>query len=76
MSGASQQDPVYIEDDDDEEEEEDASATQGVTDQEYSWMMYGGMRANIVGIRYYNGYATVGEMVILRREPNNAYDGN
>jgi hypothetical protein len=76
--GASQQDPVYIDDDDDDDddEEEDASATQGFTEQEYSWMLYGRMRANIVGVRYYNGYATVGEMVVLRREPNNAYDGN
>jgi SWI/SNF-related matrix-associated actin-dependent regulator of chromatin subfamily A3 len=75
--GASQQDPVYIDDDDDDNnEEEDASATQSFTEQEYNWMQYGSMRANIVGIRYYHGYATVGERVVLRREPNNAYDGN
>jgi SWI/SNF-related matrix-associated actin-dependent regulator of chromatin subfamily A3 len=68
-SGASQQDPVFIDD-----EEEDTSATQGFTEQEYSWTLYGGMHAKIVGVRYYDGYATVGEMVVLRREPNNAYD--
>jgi SWI/SNF-related matrix-associated actin-dependent regulator of chromatin subfamily A3 len=69
-SGASQQDPVYIDDD----EEEDVSATQGFTEQEYSWMLYGQMHAKIVGVRYYDGYATVGEMVVVRREPSNPYD--
>lgn len=72
-SGASQQDPVYI-DSDDDDEEEDVAATQGFTEQEYSWMMYGVMHGKIVGVRYYNGYATVGEMVVVRREPQNQYD--
>lgn len=69
-SGASQQDPVYIDDDD----EEDASATQGMSEQEYGWTLYGVMHGKIVGVRFYNGYATVGEMVVVRREPNNQYD--
>lgn len=30
----------------------------------------------IVGVRYYNGFATAGEMVVLRREPSNPYDSN
>ncbi|KAF2832307.1 hypothetical protein CC86DRAFT_366141 [Ophiobolus disseminans] len=71
-SGASQQDPVHIDDD----EEEDVSATQGFTDQQYTWTMYGAMHGKIVGVRHYNGYATVGEMVVVRREPSNAYDRN
>ncbi|KAH7402017.1 SNF2 family N-terminal domain-containing protein [Phaeosphaeria sp. MPI-PUGE-AT-0046c] len=71
-SGASQQDPVYIDSDD----EEDVMATQGFTEQEYSWMLYGVMHGKIVGVRYYNGYATVGEMVVVRREPTNQYDRN
>ncbi|KAH4937778.1 hypothetical protein HBI79_064250 [Parastagonospora nodorum] len=71
-SGASQQDPVYIHDDD----EEDASATQGINEQEHTWTLYGNMHTNIVGVRYYNGYATVGEMVVPRREPHNQYDRN
>jgi SWI/SNF-related matrix-associated actin-dependent regulator of chromatin subfamily A3 len=37
-------------------------------------MLYGVMHGKIVGVRYYNGYATVGEMVVVRREPNNQYD--
>jgi hypothetical protein len=69
-SGASQNDPVYIDDD----EEEDVSATQGFTEQEYSWILYGQMHAKIVGVRYYDGYATVGEMVVVRRDPSNPYD--
>jgi len=71
-SGASQQDPVCIHDDD----EEDVSATQGINEQEYTWTLYGNMHAKIVGVRYYNGYATVGEMVVPRREPQNQYDSN
>jgi SWI/SNF-related matrix-associated actin-dependent regulator of chromatin subfamily A3 len=71
-SGASQQDPVYIDDDD----EEDASASQGMNEQEYSWTLYGNLHGKIVGVRYYNGYATVGEMVVVRREPHNQYDSN
>ncbi|KAH7072928.1 SNF2 family N-terminal domain-containing protein [Paraphoma chrysanthemicola] len=71
-SGASQQDPVYIDDD----EEEDGSATQSFSDQEYSYALYGVMHSKIVGCRFYNGYATVGEMVITRREPQNQYDRN
>jgi SWI/SNF-related matrix-associated actin-dependent regulator of chromatin subfamily A3 len=68
-SGASQ-DPVYVDDD----EEEDFSATQGLSEQEYSWMLYGVMHGKIVGCRYYSGYATVGEMVMVKREPSNQYD--
>jgi hypothetical protein len=69
-SGASQQDPVYIDDD----EEEDVSATQGLTEQQYTWTLYGVMHGKIVGCRFYNGYATVGEMVVARRQPANSFD--
>jgi SWI/SNF-related matrix-associated actin-dependent regulator of chromatin subfamily A3 len=71
LSGASQHDAVYIDDD-----EEDVSATQGMSEQEYTWTLYGVMHEKIVGVRYYSGYATIGEMVVVRREPNNAYDSN
>lgn len=30
----------------------------------------------VVGVRFYNGYATNGETVMLRREPTNQYDSN
>ncbi|KAF1845826.1 uncharacterized protein K460DRAFT_286410 [Cucurbitaria berberidis CBS 394.84] len=75
-SGSSQNDAIYI-----DEEEEDASqdapgATQGYNEREYSYALYGAMHGKIVGVRYYNGYATVGEMVVCRREPTNPYDRN
>lgn len=38
--------------------------------------LYGSMDNKIVGVRYYNGIATSGELVVLRREPNNMYDRN
>ena len=38
--------------------------------------LYGIINTSIVGIRYYDGAATVGEYVIVRREPGNPYDRN
>ena len=34
------------------------------------------MSGKIVGCRYYNGYISIHEMVVLSREPNNQYDRN
>jgi SWI/SNF-related matrix-associated actin-dependent regulator of chromatin subfamily A3 len=73
-SGNSQQDPVYIDDDEEDGSQEAPGATQGFSEQEYSWTLYGVLHGKIVGVRYYNGYATVGEMVVPRREPHNQYD--
>jgi SWI/SNF-related matrix-associated actin-dependent regulator of chromatin subfamily A3 len=41
-----------------------------------SFIHYGNLRTKIVGVRYYNGYATIGEHVRLQREPGNPYDRN
>lgn len=41
-----------------------------------SFELYGVLHTKIVGIQYYNGHATVGEFVIIRREPSNSYDNN
>ena len=38
--------------------------------------LYGTLPTKIVGIRYYSGCATIGECVLLRREPTNPYDRN
>ncbi|KAK3687472.1 helicase-like protein [Podospora appendiculata] len=38
--------------------------------------LYGSFEGKIVGVRYYNGVATMGELVICRREPSNPYDSN
>ncbi|KAI9727211.1 MAG: hypothetical protein M1834_008471 [Cirrosporium novae-zelandiae] len=51
--------------------------TQGFDDDTYNgYELYGSMDTKIVGVRYYRGYATVGEFVIIRREPANPYDSN
>lgn len=36
----------------------------------------GALNSKIVGVRYYNGRATIGECVTIRREPQNHYDRN
>ncbi|KAI9754734.1 MAG: rRNA-binding ribosome biosynthesis protein utp25 [Chaenotheca gracillima] len=61
------------EDYDDEEYEEILGSSQDFDD---SYELYGTMNTKIVGIRYYNGRATKGEMVVVRREPTNPYDSN
>lgn len=37
---------------------------------------YGDLDARIVGVRYYSGFASPGEFVMIRREPGNPYDSN
>jgi SWI/SNF-related matrix-associated actin-dependent regulator of chromatin subfamily A3 len=41
-----------------------------------SLILYGVLDTKIVGCRFYNGYVTIGEMVMLQREPSNPYDNN
>ena len=61
------------------EDEEDAdelivwSQEDGVHE---SFERYGTLQAKIVGVRYYQGEATIGEHVIIKREPHNQYDAN
>ncbi|KAK2763465.1 snf2 family helicase [Colletotrichum kahawae] len=38
--------------------------------------LYGNLDTKIVGVRYYNGYASQGEVVVCLREPSNQYDSN
>ncbi|KAM5348285.1 hypothetical protein ACJ41O_008109 [Fusarium nematophilum] len=38
--------------------------------------LYGTFACKIVGVRYYEGYASPGETVLCRREPHNQYDRN
>ncbi|CZS99922.1 related to helicase-like transcription factor [Rhynchosporium graminicola] len=42
----------------------------------HGWVCIGAIDGKIVGVRYYNGYATVGEQVMVKREPGNPYDSN
>ena len=77
VSGSPQHEPVIIDsDDEDDASQEVPDSTQGYNEQQYSYDLYGMLQDKIVGVRYYNGYATVGEMVLCRREPHNQYDRN
>lgn len=52
-------------------------STQAFDDDELqSLRHYGTVDNKIVGVRYYNGRATTGEFVVIRREPGNPYDKN
>ncbi|PKX96855.1 putative SNF2 family helicase [Aspergillus novofumigatus IBT 16806] len=66
---------IILDGEDDAEAEDLVQGSQD--DSSYvSFMHYGSLRTKIVGVRYYNGYATVGEHVLLQREPSNPYDRN
>jgi len=45
-------------------------------DEGNGWVCVGAIDGKIVGIRYYNGVATMGEQVMVQREPGNPYDSN
>lgn len=45
-------------------------------DEGSGWICLGAIDGKIVGIRYYDGLATIGEQVMIRREPGNPYDSN
>ncbi|KAL1654740.1 hypothetical protein SLS61_002489 [Didymella pomorum] len=75
--GTSKADALVIDsDDDDDASQEVPDSIQAYNEQQYSYSLYGMLYNKIVGVRYYNGYATVGEMVICKREPQNRYDRN
>ncbi|RDW78757.1 DEAD/DEAH box helicase [Aspergillus mulundensis] len=66
-----------------DEDEDDAAAadlvqgTQVVDDSaDTTQLHYGDLNTKIVGVRYYRGQATIGEHVVLKREPRNQYDRN
>ncbi|KAL9074423.1 MAG: hypothetical protein Q9157_004383 [Trypethelium eluteriae] len=64
-------------DDDDEAETDGFIQSQEALNQAFTnYVPYGTLRSKIVGVRYYTGYATIGEMVLLKREPHNPYDSN
>lgn len=68
-SGSSQQNPLVIDDNEDEEEEDGSQeapdATQGYNEVEISYTLYGEWNQKIVGCRFYSGYATYGEIVMV-----------
>ena len=58
-----------------DEEDEIIGSTQD-PDEGFGWVCVGAIDGKIVGIRYYSGYATPGEQVMIKREPGNPYDSN
>ncbi|KAF8241560.1 hypothetical protein K440DRAFT_641993 [Wilcoxina mikolae CBS 423.85] len=63
--------------DDDELGQELVDSTQAQRDDDSEHLEpYAVLNGRCVGVRYYNGIATIGEQVLFRREPNNAYDRN
>jgi len=48
----------------------------GMGGAEEMFELYGVLQTKIVGVQYYTGYATIGEHVLIRREPGNQYDSN
>ena len=62
---------------DDDDLRRDISSTGDLDDDVYeNYELYGILDTKIVGVRYYNGRATTGEYVMVRREPRNQYDSN
>jgi SWI/SNF-related matrix-associated actin-dependent regulator of chromatin subfamily A3 len=45
-------------------------------DEGHEWTNMGSLKDKIVGVRYYNGLASPGEQVLIKREPGNPYDRN
>jgi len=76
--GSSQAYPYALDDDEDEEDgaAEAPELSQNYNDAAFRYERYGVLATKIVGVRYYSGVATVGEMVVLQREPHNPYDAN
>lgn len=66
-----------------QEDEDDAAAADFLQDNQVvddlsdtTQLHYGDLNTKIVGVRYYRGTATIGEHVVLKREPHNQYDRN
>jgi SWI/SNF-related matrix-associated actin-dependent regulator of chromatin subfamily A3 len=75
-SGSSQVDAIVIDEEEDDANADAPDATQGHSQQHHDYILYGNWHQKVVGVRYYQGYVTEGEMVVLQREPNNQYDAN
>ncbi|TVY33609.1 DNA repair protein RAD5A [Lachnellula subtilissima] len=60
----------------DPDEEDEVLDLSQDADEGSGWTCVGAIDGKIVGVRYYNGYATPGEQVMIRREPSNPYDSN
>jgi SWI/SNF-related matrix-associated actin-dependent regulator of chromatin subfamily A3 len=52
------------------------SSTQAAAAATEDFVHYGDMPTKVVGVRFYNGFASAGEQILMRREPGNPYDSN
>lgn len=69
--------PLSQLDDDETGVNDIVQASQAFDDPESSsFQLYGCLNTKIVGVRYYSGYASMGERVSLQREPTNKFDPN
>lgn len=67
----------WLADREDEDWNEIMVSTQdGASTRSEDLIFYGDVPTKIVGIRFYNGFATIRERVLVRREPGNPYDSN
>lgn len=60
---------------DEGEEPSDEVSSSSQLDQ-LTWQLLIAFRSEVVGIQHYNGLVGAGEYVMLRRQPENPYDGN
>ncbi|KAH8702541.1 putative SNF2 family helicase [Talaromyces proteolyticus] len=64
-------------DDDDAAANDLIQSSQNLDDVDVTeYQLFDDMHTKIVGVRYYRGHATLGEHVVVAREPNNQYDPN
>ncbi|CAD0048283.1 unnamed protein product [Aureobasidium pullulans] len=55
---------------------ENVASSQNVPAAHEQYQKYGSVDTKIVGVRFYTGFATVGERITIKREPSNPYDPN
>lgn len=55
---------------------ENVASSQNVPAAYEQYQKYGTVDTKIVGVRFYTGFATVGERITIKREPSNPYDPN
>ena len=66
-----ERDSWLAEEDDDDDVDVIIGSTQAADARTETLFHYGDLPTKIVGVRFYNGYASSGEQVLLRREPGN-----
>jgi SWI/SNF-related matrix-associated actin-dependent regulator of chromatin subfamily A3 len=80
LSGSQQRTPAerqaWLDENEDDVDETIGSTQLDAADGIDQLVHYGNLDARIVGVRFYSGFASPGEVVMIRREPGNPYDSN